>query len=451
MFSNNSTCTTFLFNKSINGKIWGFVCTLLCCTWWTSAVSQDPPYPIHQSAGSIHTPKLHPQGQPTAHPLIPLEGGQLLLSFDDFSPDFRTLELRVKHCTFDWYDSPDLTPSDYIDGFPTLSFETIEASFNTKASYTHYATAFPNAMMQLTKSGNYIAEVYDPSDPERALLQTRFVVFESLVDIEMNVHPSSIIRNKRTHQEVDLAVLHSADRYPIYDAYDALQVVLLQNGKWETAVMGMQPQFVRGEEVTFNPTGPESFAGGNSWRFADLKSLRFASMGIARMEDQGTHWHAYLEQDEPRTYAFLKAQQDLDGHFVVSNELQDDATGSDYVWTHFSLKAFEERLQEDIYIYGELSNWSYPESHRMIWNPEAQQYEASLLLKQGYYNYEYRVRPANDRGKLDFYSLQEHPSDVAAIEGSHALADTPYMCLVYYWDLNGYDRVIGCAFAKPAQ
>ena len=159
-------------------------------------------------------------------------------------------------------------------------------------------------MVQFTKSGNYIAEVYDTSNPERALIQERFVVYESLVDVEMQVGPSSIIRNKRTHQEVDLAVLHSTDRYPIYDAYDALQVVLMQNGRWETAVQGMEPQFVRGEEVTFNPTGPKSFAGGNTWRFADLKSLRFASLGIERIVDEGTNWHAYLDEDEPRTYAF---------------------------------------------------------------------------------------------------------------------------------------------------
>ena len=100
-------------------------------------------------------------------------------------------------------------------------------------------------------------------------------------------------------------------------------------------------------------------------------------------------------------------------------------------------------------MYGAISNWSYPESHRMIWNPEARQYEASLFLKQGYYNYEYRVRPALDRGKLDYFSLQDQPSNIAAMEGSHALAATPYMCIVYYWDLNGYDRVIGYATAKP--
>lgn len=449
MFSNNLTSTAFRLLKSISGMFSTFVCTAVLLSLHAFTFCQNNPYPLQLSVGSIHTVQLHPFGQPNVHPIIPLEGGQLVLSFDDFSPEYRTLEVRLKHCTFDWYDSPDLLPSDYIAGFPSVAFEIIEASFNTKTSFTHYSTAFPNDMMQFTRSGNYIAEVYDTSNPERTLIQERFVVYESLIDVEMQVGPSSIIRNKRTHQEVDLFLQHSSDRYPIYDAYDALQVVLMQNGRWETALLGLEPQFVRSEEVTFNPTGAESFAGGNTWRFADLKSLQFASLGLQRIVDEGPHWHAYLDEDKPRTYAFLKAQQDLDGHFVISNELQDDATGSDYIWTHFSLQAFEERLQEDVYVYGALSDWSYPESHRMIWNPETRHYEASLLLKQGYYNYEYRIRPALDRGKLDYFSLQAQPSDITAIEGSHALADTPYMCLVYYWDLNGFDRVIGFASVKP--
>ena len=409
----------------------------------------DIPFPISHASASIHTVQLHPVGIPTAHPMIALNGGQLNLSFDDFDPEYRSLEYRVQHCTFDWYASPDLEASDYIAGFPTQSFATIESSFNTKTPYTHFATTFPNEMMQFSKSGNYVLEVYNPSNPDRILVQIRFVVYESLIDIEMAVKPSSVIRNQRTHQEVDLALMHSQDRYPIVDAYDALQTVLLQNGRWETAQLGLEPQFVMGEEITYNPTGDQCFKGGNTWRFTDLKSLRFASMGLERIVDEGRHWHAYLEVDEPRPFAFLKVQQDLDGHFVIANELQDDATGSDYIWAHFRLKTFEERLREDVYIYGEISNWSYPESHRMIWNAESRCYEAELFLKQGYYNYEYRVRPSNDRGRNDAATLLTAPSDVEPIEGSHALADTPYQCIVYYWDFEGYDRVIGLAQSKP--
>ncbi len=438
-----------LFSRSITRGLAAFVCIISSMDSPAQVLGVDFPYPQAFTASSLHSCKLHPKGIPNAHPFVPLNNGQLTLSFDDFSASYRPLQIRWKHCTFDWYDSPDLSSHDYINGFSSLTFDRVEASFNTKVPYTHFSLSFPNDLMSFSKSGNYMVEVYDPAEPQKALAQMRFVLYESLVEVEMDVHESSRIRDQRTHQEVDLSLLHSRDRYAIQDAYDALQVVLLQNGRWETAIMGLEPQFVRGDEVTYNPTGEQSFAGGNSWRFTDLKSLRFASLGIERIQDEGERWHAYLEPDETRTYDFLKARPDIDGHYVISNELQDDATGSDYVWAHFSLKAFEERSREDIYIYGELSQWTYPESHRMRWNADAQRYEANLFLKQGYYNYEYRVRPSLDRGKNDLVTLQSQPTNVAAIEGSHARSDTPYMCIAYYWDFQGFDRVIGFAQAKP--
>lgn len=406
-------------------------------------IAQAEPYPIAQTHIDFKSCKLHPTGIQNAHPFIPLVGGQLTLSFDDLSGTSRQLEMRWKHCTFDWYDSPDLIPSDYIAGFPFLTFESIENSFNTKVPYTHYHTQFPNDLMRFGKSGNYIVEVYDPHEPERVLISRRFVVFENLIDIEMYISESSVIRDKRTHQEVDITLIHYNDRYSIVDAYDALQTVVLQNGTWHHALYGMEPQFVRGEEVNYNPMDKESFAGGNSWRFADLKSLRFASLGIARIVDDGAQWRVLMDADEPRTYAVHQARQDLDGHFVIANDRQEDDTGSDYVWVDFTLKSNDERIGEDIYIYGEISDWLFPNSHRMIWDSKNRVYKATLNLKQGYYNYLYVTRPAVARDKNDFASLTEFPGNIMNLEGSHARADNPYQVIAYYWDFSGYDRVIG--------
>lgn len=432
--------------------MWTLLCLFVICMPFRTDGQRagiDVPHTITASAASIHSLKLHPVGMPSSAPIIPLENGQLRLSFDDFSPNYRSLELRIRHCTFDWYDSPDFSTLDYINGFSSLTFDRTEPSFNTKTSYTHYSTTFPNDLMQLTKSGNYMIEVVDQSNPHEALIQLRFVVFESLVDLDMQVLESSIIREQRTHQEVALTIRHDASLYRIRDAYDELQVVIMQNMKWETARMGLQPQFVRNDEVVYDPTGVLSFPGGNSWRFVDIKSLRFASLGIQRIVDEGNDWHAYLEADQSRAMSFLEARSDLDGHFVISNERQDDDTGGEYLWTHFVLEAPFKRTNEDIYIYGEISNWSYPESHRLHWNEATSQYEAQLFLKQGYYNYEYRVRPSNDRGKNQWHDFQSLPSDIQALEGSHSRADTPYTAIIYYWDLDGYDRVIGFATEKP--
>ena len=88
MFSNKLTCTTFRFQKSISGMFLTFICTVLLHVSCASVFAQDAPYPMHLSAGSMHTVQLHPVGQPNAHPFIPLGGGRLTLSFDDFSPEF---------------------------------------------------------------------------------------------------------------------------------------------------------------------------------------------------------------------------------------------------------------------------------------------------------------------------------------------------------------------------
>ena len=412
-------------------------------------LAQSSPHPIALTSDEFKSCKLHPTGIENAHPFIPLNGGKLTLSFDHLGSTWRPLEIRWKHCTFDWYDSPDFSPSDYIAGFPSMTFDAVENSFNTKVSYTHYFTQFPNDLMRFTKSGNYLVEVYDSNDPDQVLISRRFVVYENLIDIEMYVGESSVIRDKRTHQEVDVALMHSNDRYAIVDAYDALQTVVLQNGKWQGALFGMEPQFVRGEEVNYNPMGSESFAGGNSWRFADLKSLRFASLGVSRIVDDGAQWRILLDVDEPRTYDVHQARADLDGHFVIANDRQEDNTGSDYVWVDFTLKTHEERIGEDIYIFGEISDWLYPNSHRMVWDAKNRQYKATLNLKQGYYNYLYITRPAVARGKNDAAALKEFPGDVMALEGSHARADNPYQVIAYYWDFSGYDRVIGFQSSKP--
>ena len=79
----------------------------------------------------------------------------------------------------------------------------------------------------------------------------------------------------------------------------------------------------------------------------------------------------------------------------------------------------------------------------MIWNDISRQYEATLLLKQGYYNYLYLTRDAMGLGKSDAASLAQFPGNVSDIEGSHSRADNMYQVLAYYWDMSGYDRIIG--------
>ena len=164
MFSNNFTCTTFRFQKSISGMFLTFICTALLHVSCVSVFAQDAPYPMHLSAGSMHTVQLHPVGQPNAHPFIPFGGGRLTLSFDDFSPEYRTLEVRLKHCTFDWYDSPDMGPSDFLQGSRRLLSKRLKRVSTPKHRLRITQSRFRTTWSSSPK-GNYIAEVYDTPIP----------------------------------------------------------------------------------------------------------------------------------------------------------------------------------------------------------------------------------------------------------------------------------------------
>jgi len=103
---------------------------------------------------------------------------------------------------------------------------------------------------------------------------------------------------------------------------------------------------------------------------------------------------------------------------------------SDYCFVHFSL--ISEPISHDIYIYGELSDWSKKEDYKMFYNQETKQYEAVIPLKQAYYNYAFGVE--NEPGKLDF----------KLFEGSHSVAENNYMVLVYHRNQTmPYDELIG--------
>ena len=69
----------------------------------------------------------------------------------------------------------------------------------------------------------------------------------------------------------------------------------------------------------------------------------------------------------------------------------------------------------------------------MTWNFETSQYELTLLLKQGYYNFQYVYV---DRGST--------VADNKNIEGSFWETENDYQIFVYYRNFSGrYDRLVG--------
>ena len=175
-------------------------------------------------------------GLPLSEPIMDLNGGGITLTFDDLEEESRYLKYTIIHCSHDWKPS-DMNPIEYIDGFLEDNIETYNYSFNTVVHYMQYRLDFPTANMRPTRSGNYILFVYDDS-PDQPVLTRRFMVVESEpVGIHGNLHASSVINDRFTHQEVDFTV--TTGPYVIRDPIMSVRATIKQNGRWDNAIYGL--------------------------------------------------------------------------------------------------------------------------------------------------------------------------------------------------------------------
>ncbi|MCQ2272262.1 MAG: DUF5103 domain-containing protein [Bacteroidales bacterium] len=380
--------------------------------------------------------KLTPATAPLGYPIIDLGSGeQLKLVFDDLTGnDTRYLKYTVIHCTHDWKPS-DLTTFDYIDGFTEDEIYSHSNSFNTVQSYVNFELLFPNDMLNITKSGNYLLFVYDET-PDNPILTRRFMVREAAsAPINGYVHSATDVTYRFTGQEVDF-VVHTGD-YAIHNPAQSLRATIMQNGRWDNAVIGLRYRYGKPGEYNFDYDDNEnSFFGGSEFRNFSLKSLRYNGDRMASIRYDGHAYHALVLEDIARPYGAYQGTTTLKGKCYWTTDDFDDKNREDYVNTRFSLKCDFPVTDGKIYVFGELTDWQIKEDAQLKYNPQTNYWETTLLLKQGYYNYQYvYVRD----GQTDI--------DACYIEGSHWETGNDYGVFVYLTDETSlYDRLIGADF-----
>lgn len=128
----------------------------------------------------------------------------------------------------------------------------------------------------------------------------------------------------------------------------------------------------------------------------------------------------------------------MNGNFVLRTIDTDDISlEGDYSFIHFALEYLEDLNNEDIYIYGAFNDWQITNENKMVYNSRTKLYEASLMLKQGFYNYSYVTANYNKQ-------INTH-----AIEGSFYQTENNYTVIVYYKKFGElYDQVIGVGSAS---
>ncbi|MFC3414221.1 type IX secretion system plug protein [Algoriphagus hitonicola] len=356
----------------------------------------------------------------------------LVLHFDDLAYDPELYSVKLVHCDADWKQSQ-LKNNDFLSTFNEFTIQDYEYSVNTRIPYIHYTFQIP----PVTKSGNYIAKVYRGRDEEDVVLTRRFMVYEEFFTVGASIVPTSQTADRQTSQQINVNVNYSNG--DIMDPNNQIRVVIRQNQRWGNAKSFSKPTFLNESSklMRFESfDGENTFSAGNEFRFVDLRFIRAAGVNIANITVETDVIYADAKIDSPRPNQAYSQYLDLNGQYVVFNN---DRPGgnpemdSQYILTNFYLKY--PQTSEPIYLMGAFTAWGKSLDAQMKWNEELELYETAVLLKQGWYDYQ--------------YALGEE-LDTKPFEGSYFQTENEYEVMVYYRALGSrYDQLVGYVYLQP--
>lgn len=285
-------------------------------------------------------------------PVITLDNGEYVtIGFDELSHVVHRYCYKIEHCEADWTASEELFESDFVNGFATgNTIDDAEQSINTNTLYTHYAFTLPNDKCAPRLSGNYRVTVYDENNDSQPVLTACFMIVEPGMKVGLSVTSNTDIDINHSHQQVSMSVDYGGLR--VTDPATQIRTVILQNERWDNAVVNAKPQYVRSDGLMWDHNRDLIFPAGNEYRKFEMLDVTHTTMGLESIKWDGQQYHAWVWPDEPRpSYVY---DEDANGAFVIRNSDNEEInTTSDYAIVHFRLKS--PRLGNDIYLNG---NWT---------------------------------------------------------------------------------------------
>lgn len=388
----------------------------------------------HVYSRNIQSVRLFKAGLELSDAIISLgSDDQLKLEFDDLEGSFRQYYYTFEHCDAHWNKSA-IWPNEYLEGFTDDLIEGYEPSFNTYQVYTHYEFKFPNERIKFLLSGNYLVMVYsvNPDGSHNTLITRRFMVVDNRISVQTAVTRARDAEQYESKQEVSVKI--NKNGYRIDSPYQDIQIIILQNGRWDNALTSLKPFMVLGDVIDYSHyDGSNYFDGGNEFRYVDITSLRSVSEKVKeiRMTDSG--YQVRLWENAKRTFRVYEHYSDIDGKFLLRTVDEESVTTmGEYAWVYFFLAYDAPVMDGSVYIAGNFNGWDYTPENKMRYNFRKKGYDIYLYLKQGYYNYQYALLPGNSVA-----------ADLCFFEGNHSETGNTYTILVYHRQRGTvYDQLI---------
>ncbi len=383
---------------------------------------------------SIHSLQLYRTGFNLSYPIITLgNGDQLTLAFDEFGTKGNFYTYTIIHCNADWKTS-DYLKSEYVEPFTNEQITNITYSNNTLKDYVHYEVSFPNDNIKILKSGNYIVSVYAENEEEPLFTKKFYVAEATPVSINANIKQATDLSEKLKKQELDIVVGKST----ITNTAN-VKLFIQQNGRTDNMV-SLRPSSSNSDELIYDYDKENVFDGGSEFRGFDIKSVRYKLDHVEALELRDNGNHAFLYADKQRRYQAYESVTDINGRQYFKTEDYDNQMTAEYVWVHFFIPMQPLLDPGTIYIFGELTQWKYIPEAMMTYNQKLGGYQGALMVKQGYYNYQYIFVP-----KGNFVG------NVEVMEGNHWETENDYTIFMYYRPDGAIaDKLIGVKTVNSA-
>ena len=383
-------------------------------------------------APNLHSLRLAVDGQAEQFPVISLNGGeQLEVSFDDLTHQYCRYTYRLTHCDWEGNPSDELFESEYL--YAVQDEEVIddyEPSLNTSVQYLHYRFSLPNERLKPLLSGNYLLTIYN--EDGQPVCQTYFGVVDRKAGLVATCTTNTEIDWNDKHQQVSLEL--NLGNLPLRDAAEEVKTIVMQNRRYDTAVMGLEPTSQQAGQLRWEHEQKLIFKAGNEYRKMEMLSTRYPGMHGESMRWYDPYYHYTLFADAPRkNYLY---DEERNGAWVVAwSGSADPDTEADYVWTHFRLDMLPWAGRK-VYVNGRWAVPDFSDAYLMHYNDDEHCYEASILLKTGYYNYQY----------LCFDAPGQRSALTAPVEGDYFQTENEYEILVYYRPTAArYWQLVACS------
>ena len=402
---------------------------------------QSNPDSIYQN--SIHTVLIHPVNKPLAIPVISLnELTPLEISFDDFKSDYQDYYYSVELRNADW-TAVNLSAFDYLQGFNQNKINKFSVSSIATQRYYHYEFNFPNAQARPTQSGNYILKVFKNGNANELVFTRRFFVTEDQVSMAATVQEPFDAQISKTHQKIQFVL--DVKKIPFFQT-DQIKATIIQNYRYNDALTLAAPNFIRGNLLEYNSEDQFIFPAGKEARWLDIQNLRLRSDRIIDINSKADRAIISVKPDLSRASTAYYTFNDLNGNFIISNtESLQSENQNDYATVNFTYFPKDKIpfIGMKLYLAGALTNNILNKEAEMIFDPALGYYKKSLLLKQGYYSYNYVLREQNSFNPLN---------DFTETEGNHWETENNYSIMVYYRPPGArHDHIIGFGAVNSRQ